>query len=399
MTPETKVILGVTCTVVHDVVSQDGNLVEDGLWKYSWDSHGRLTGVESVEAVPEAARLRLAFSYDTRGRRLAKRVRRWNSSLHAYGAEEVRRYVYDDWRLVAELDRTNRLVRAYLWGPDASPTREALAGTGALLAILEAATGKVYLVVPDGAGQVRALVDAEDGTVAARYDYAPFGELLRATGPMAGKNPFRFSTKYQDDETGLVYFGRRYYSPDTGRWISRDPKEEGGGLNLYGYAHNDPLDRLDPIGEDVVYLLDPTAVRVAGHAAGHAGILIGSDATGWHYFSFSAGACRLNPFGSNMDDNLDYVGFRTFAEAAKDARLRRYKKFARWGTDHPADLKALEAMRLFFKRRYNMCTRNCDDAVAAGIRAAGVSFEDRFFPVDAFELNQGSADESGTFAH
>jgi RHS repeat-associated protein len=57
--------------------------------------------------------------------------------------------------------------------------------------------------------------------VLAQYEYGPFGELLRATGPMAKANPFRFSTKYQDDETDLVYYGRRYLNTSTGRWLSR----------------------------------------------------------------------------------------------------------------------------------------------------------------------------------
>src|SRR5208283_3739186 len=49
----------------------------------------------------------------------------------------------------------------------------------------------------------------------------PFGEVIRATGPMAKANPFRFSTKYQDDETDLLYYGYRYYNPAMGRWLSR----------------------------------------------------------------------------------------------------------------------------------------------------------------------------------
>lgn len=57
----------------------------------------------------------------------------------------------------------------------------------------------------------------------------PFGEVIRATGPMARANPFRFSTKYQDDETDLVYYGYRYYNASTGRWLSCDPYEEVGG--------------------------------------------------------------------------------------------------------------------------------------------------------------------------
>jgi RHS repeat-associated protein len=67
---------------------------------------------------------------------------------------------------------------------------------------------------------------------------------------MAANNPFRFSTKYQDDETGLVYYGYRYYSPSMGRWISRDPIEEEGGLNLYGFVGNDGINCFDPYGHE-----------------------------------------------------------------------------------------------------------------------------------------------------
>ncbi len=76
----------------------------------------------------------------------------------------------------------------------------------------------------------------------------PFGEVLRATGPMAKANPFRFSTKYQDDETDLLYYGYRYYNASTGRWLSRDPAEEFGGLNVYGFVDNAPIDEVDAIG-------------------------------------------------------------------------------------------------------------------------------------------------------
>jgi RHS repeat-associated protein len=56
-------------------------------------------------------------------------------------------------------------------------------------------------------------------------EYGPFGEVIRATGPMAKLNPFRFSTKYQDDETDLVMYPYRPYNASTGRWLSRDPIE------------------------------------------------------------------------------------------------------------------------------------------------------------------------------
>ena len=76
----------------------------------------------------------------------------------------------------------------------------------------------------------------------------PFGEVLRATGPLARANPLRFSTKYQDDETGLLYYGYRYYDPSTERWLSRDPVGEFGGQNLYGFVGNSAPNQVDPLG-------------------------------------------------------------------------------------------------------------------------------------------------------
>jgi RHS repeat-associated protein len=100
----------------------------------------------------------------------------------------------------------------------------------------------------DGNGNVMGLVNAANGSVVAQYEYGPFGEVIRATGPMAKVNPFRFSTKYQDDETDLLYYGYRYYDPSTGRWKSRDPIEEQGGLNLYGFVSNEPSGLIDYLG-------------------------------------------------------------------------------------------------------------------------------------------------------
>ena len=64
----------------------------------------------------------------------------------------------------------------------------------------------------------------------------PFGEVIRATGPMAKANPFRFSTKFDDDETDFLYFGYRYYIPSTGRWLSRDPLGEAAFFSFYSQS-------------------------------------------------------------------------------------------------------------------------------------------------------------------
>jgi RHS repeat-associated protein len=77
---------------------------------------------------------------------------------------------------------------------------------------------------------------------------APFGNIIRSTGDAADDNPFRFSTRYYDQETGLYAYPKRYYDPELGRWLSRDPAEELGGDNLYAFVLNDPIGLVDPFG-------------------------------------------------------------------------------------------------------------------------------------------------------
>ncbi len=59
----------------------------------------------------------------------------------------------------------------------------------------------------------------------------------------------RYSTKYFDVETGLYYYGYRYYLTELGRWLTRDPLGEAGGPNLYGFVYNDPMNWVDPYGD------------------------------------------------------------------------------------------------------------------------------------------------------
>jgi RHS repeat-associated protein len=102
---------------------------------------------------------------------------------------------------------------------------------------------------------------------ASSFEYDPFGNTIKSVGTAANVQPFGFSTKYTDTETGLAYYGYRFYQPTTGRWVSRDPIEERGGSNLYGMVGNDPVNHIDPYGLELYVLIWITRAGDVGHSA------------------------------------------------------------------------------------------------------------------------------------
>jgi RHS repeat-associated protein len=118
-------------------------------------------------------------------------------------------------------------------------------GIGGLLNLRQ--NGLDYAYLYDGKGNVGALIDDSQVPVAA-YTYDTFGNLMSKTGTL--NQPMQFSTKAYDEQTGLSYYGYRFYSPVLSRWITRDLIEEAGGLNLYGFAGINPVNRIDFFGLD-----------------------------------------------------------------------------------------------------------------------------------------------------
>ena len=162
--------------------------------------------------------------------------------------------MWDGWNLIAELDSQNASVRTYAWGLDLSGTEQDAGGIGGLVLAWTKAggpSGTVLQYCYDGNGNVAAALD-DAGVVRASYDYGPFGETLAAEGDLCDDNPMRFSTKYTDGETGLLYYGYRYYNASTGRWLSRDPIEELGGINIYCGVGNDGINETDLWGLSTV---------------------------------------------------------------------------------------------------------------------------------------------------
>ena len=64
-------------------------------------------------------------------------------------------------------------------------------------------------------------------------------------------NNWQYLSKRKDEETNLIFFGRRYYDPEVGKWLTTDPLGFENGLNLYAYVLNDPLIKLDLYGLEI----------------------------------------------------------------------------------------------------------------------------------------------------
>lgn len=235
----------------------DGNLSEDGVWQYSYDAENRLIEMLNVSQQVGGTPYKIEFYYDYLGRRVEKQV---TSAQNQSPASRL--YVYDGWNLIAETDTSWNPLMTYTWGLDGAGRLSAIGGAGALLQVTTYSGGNPltdYFAMSDGNGNVTGLVNGSNGTtftssleVAADYEYSPFGELMRDEvfdNGISG-NPFRYSSKYTDTETGLVNFGLRMYSAAQGRFISRDPIGEAGGANLYAYCGNDGVNGVDVLGCD-----------------------------------------------------------------------------------------------------------------------------------------------------
>ena len=223
---------------------------------YAYDAEKRLVSVTSAAETNGA--IRVLNAYDHRNRRIRKTAQRLNSSIapppslpveiREWQTLETHTFVWDGNNIVLEkVEFANGTPRTfeYFWGADKSGTEQGAGGDGGLLYLKR--NGAIYVPHADSNGNIVRYTDTV-GNVVAEYTYDAFGKTITQSGPMADIFRIRFSTKYFDSDTGLYYYGYRFYAPALMRWLNRDPIEEDGGLNLYGFCGNNMVSFYDALG-------------------------------------------------------------------------------------------------------------------------------------------------------
>lgn len=226
-----------TVNALHSVLS-DGkenytydkraNRLESDNTKYRYDALDRLIEVEKENT-------RYVYRYDAMDRRIQKET--FRKTQDGWKSDDVEKYIYHLQNEIGSIDKNGAIKELRFLGEGLG------AEIGATVAIELA--NKLYVPINDRRGNIAMLLDADTGQVVENYAYDAFGNEM---SKRQTTNPWRFSSKRVDPETGLVYFGRRFYDPKLGKWLTHDPMGLKEGPNLYAYVLNNPLTRIDLYG-------------------------------------------------------------------------------------------------------------------------------------------------------
>ena len=211
-----------------------------GIWSVTYNGENRPVLWENISInshTPNSSTPSLiSMSYDRMGRRVTK---------------NNQRFVYDGYLQIADNNG-----KAYVWDPtEKVATRPLVWRHGNIIAYY----------THDGNKNVSEVI-AVDDTLAAHYEYAPFGAVTVQRGAFAASNPWCFSSECAEDDAATVYYNYRHYEPVTGRWMSRDRIEERGGVKLYAAFENDPVCQFDSEGDVVIeVILAAFLLELANH--------------------------------------------------------------------------------------------------------------------------------------
>jgi RHS repeat-associated protein len=207
------------------------------------DINNPLLGLETVLVYDGLGRLRVRQEYTGNGQ----------SPLAGGTLTSETHYIYDRWRVIQERNGSNVPQVTYTRGSDLSGSMEGAGGIGGLLARSHGyssgtgnwSTHNYYFA--DGNGNITYLANSSQA-LAASYRYDPFGNTISSSGSLADINLYRFSSQEVHVNSGMYYYGYRFYDPGLARWINTDPILEAGGINLYAFLANRVPNRTDPFG-------------------------------------------------------------------------------------------------------------------------------------------------------
>ena len=238
----------------------DGNMTCDGRFRYTWNAENRLVRAQELCAPTNRNPYTVAYAYDHKGRMVSKRIT--ENDGHDTLVKSIA-YVWDGWNIIREIQWPVAsgqwpVVTDNVWGLDLDGTLQGAGGVGGLLAVQrsDCATtnsafcilhSALYLPTYDANGNISEYVST-NGEIVVHYDYSPFGETLIESGDLASTFTHRFSTKPWCPVTGLYEYQMRKYRPEIGRWLSRDPMEEGDTANIFAFSHNKPIIIYDHLG-------------------------------------------------------------------------------------------------------------------------------------------------------
>jgi len=189
----------------------------NGTTTYAWDYENRLTSV----TLPGSGGT-ITFKYDPFGRRVQK-----------VAPAGTTNYLYDGANVIEEVDGTGTVLARYSQGP----------GMDQPLSDVVGGIPKFYHA--DGLGSITSLADIS-GSPTDTYVTDSFGKTTTSTGTT--RNPYRYTARDLDSETGLYYYRARYYDAAIARFLSEDPIQFDGGINFYPYVRNNPVILTDPLG-------------------------------------------------------------------------------------------------------------------------------------------------------
>ena len=219
-------------------VDPDNALLEDGDYTYAYDYNGNL-----IEKVSKATGEKTSYFYDFENRLIKVespgivahyKYDPFGRRIEKEANGTITRYTYDGPNILLEYDGEGNIRSRYLHNLTIDDPLSTEQG------------GKVYYYQKDGLGSVVGLTD-EAGQVVQIYEYDSFGRIINQTGSI--RNPFSYTGREYDEETGLYYYRARYYDPNAGRFLTKDPIGfAGGDANLFSYVKNNPLNYIDPSG-------------------------------------------------------------------------------------------------------------------------------------------------------